>query len=291
MTTNKWISAPAVLMGVLLVSPVFGQEQEAPQQKTETKIIVIEETTDRFGKTTRTKTVHEGTFTDEEIDAIVKQEMEESEDQRLNRSPFDHDVHGKGGYLGVTIENTDEGVRITNVAEGSAAGKAGLKEGDILTAINDKEVADVEDLVGQVSSYATGTAVQVAYTREGDAQTAEAVLDERPRLQWRGVDKQMHEHKEKLREEHEIKGHKPRFGVGIDQAEDGGALVTQVYEGSLADQAGLQEGDIITAFNGVQMSDPEALIKAVRAAEAGQEVTIDYQRDGATQTTKTTFED
>lgn len=290
MTTNKWISAPAVLMGVLLASPAFGQEQEAPQPKTETKIIVIEETTDRLGNTTRTRTVHEGTFTDEEIDAIVNRETEDTEDQRFNRSPHDHDVHGKGGYLGVTIENSDEGVRITNVTEGSAAGKAGLKEGDILTAINDKELADVENLVGQVSSYAAGTAVQVAYTREGVAQTAKAILGQHPRMNWEGIEKE-EIHKEKFDQKLKIREHKPRLGVGIDMAEDGGALVTQVYERSLAEKAGLQEGDIIAAFNGVQVRDPEALIKAVRAAEAGQEVTIDYQRDGEMHTTKTTFED
>jgi S1-C subfamily serine protease len=292
MTTSKWIFLFSALLCSLRVLPVIGQEP-ATEDKSEIKIIIIEETTDRYGHTTRTKTIREGTFSDEEIDAIIEEETEALENTRVNRSPFDQARHGKGGYLGVTIENTDDGVRITEVQEGSAADKAGLVAGDILTAVDDASVKDVEELVKAVSSYEAGTSVQVAYTREGDAHTTEATLGQRQvqRDSWEeDLYEKVHKFKHKPHEQHKPKAEKPRFGVGIDDAEEGGSLVTGIYEGSVAESAGLQEGDIITIFNGAVIGDSEALIMAVREAPTDQEIVVQYIRDGETHTTTAAFE-
>ena len=48
--------------------------------------------------------------------------------------------------LGVTTEKADKGVEIQDITKESAAAKAGLKEGDIITKIDDKKIEDPDDL-------------------------------------------------------------------------------------------------------------------------------------------------
>ncbi|GAB2830430.1 Do family serine endopeptidase [Ferruginibacter profundus] len=92
----------------------------------------------------------------------------------------------KGAFLGVTTEATNdgnddkksEGAAITNVTKESAAEKAGLKEGDIITKINDKKVEDPESLSEVVTSFKPKDEVTVYYKREGKEKSTKAVLGE-----------------------------------------------------------------------------------------------------------------
>ena len=67
-------------------------------------------------------------------------------------------------------------------------------------------------------------------------------------------------------------------GLSVDQ----GAYVTSVTDGSPAADAGIQEGDVITAVDDEQISSAEGLILAVRAHEVGDEVTITLVRGDQT---------
>ena len=64
----------------------------------------------------------------------------------------DGDFSGeKHAFLGVTTEKTDKGVRITNITDESAAEKAGLAEGDVITTLDGKSVKDQEALTKMVA--------------------------------------------------------------------------------------------------------------------------------------------
>jgi len=62
-----------------------------------------------------------------------------------------------------------------------------------------------------------------------------------------------------------------------------GALVTDVPEGPAA-EAGIKSGDVITSFDGVDITDTRALVRQVGNAEIGKEVRVIVLRDGKTQT-------
>jgi putative serine protease PepD len=70
------------------------------------------------------------------------------------------------------------------------------------------------------------------------------------------------------------------LGVQIADADDGGALVGRLETDSPAGTAGLQEGDIVTAVDGDQVSDATDLTAAIRGRAPGDQVAITYTRDG-----------
>ncbi len=73
----------------------------------------------------------------------------------------------------------------------------------------------------------------------------------------------------------------PALGVSVAEAENGGALVSNVTADSAAAKAGLQRGDVITGLDGKNITDSDDLIAAVQAGKVGQQMTVDYTRDGA----------
>jgi putative serine protease PepD len=77
----------------------------------------------------------------------------------------------------------------------------------------------------------------------------------------------------------------PALGVNVDRSYTGdGAKIAAggVKSGSAADQAGLREGDIVTAFEGKKVTDADALIVAIRAKSAGDTVSLKVQRGNQT---------
>jgi serine protease Do len=89
-------------------------------------------------------------------------------------------------FLGVTTgvnndgsnDTKPDGAAITNITKGSAAEKAGLKEGDVIIKINDKKVEDPEDLTTTIGSFKPKEEVTVYYKRDGKEKSSKAVLGE-----------------------------------------------------------------------------------------------------------------
>ncbi len=77
----------------------------------------------------------------------------------------------------------------------------------------------------------------------------------------------------------------PMLGVQLAETE-GGVLVDGVVASSPAEKAGLQKGDLIRKINGKEVKSVEQMIKLVKAKKAGDEVKVDYQRDGEESTAK-----
>lgn len=94
------------------------------------------------------------------------------------------------GLLGVNIQNLTEdvakslelpdtkGVLVSNVRSGSSADKAGVKRGDIITAINGEKVEDGNALRNKVASTQPGTEIKLTVLRDGKEQELTATLDE-----------------------------------------------------------------------------------------------------------------
>jgi len=111
---------------------------------------------------------------------------------------FDFDFPGvlSGRRLGVGVtELTDQlaqyfgardGVLVTSVTDGSAASRAGLKAGDVITAINGRPVRSREDMVRELRD-ATGEDVTIGIVRDRKETTVTAKIESEPRRPARGA--------------------------------------------------------------------------------------------------------
>lgn len=93
---------------------------------------------------------------------------------------FDKNWDGDNkAFLGVTTEKTDGGVKITDVSKGSAAEKAGLKEGDVITKIGNKDITDEDDIFEAVNDRKPKEDIAISYKRDGKAADVKATLGEK----------------------------------------------------------------------------------------------------------------
>ncbi|MRX45376.1 S1C family serine protease [Agromyces kandeliae] len=68
-----------------------------------------------------------------------------------------------------------------------------------------------------------------------------------------------------------------------------GALIAEVSAGGAAEAAGLQSGDVVTALNGIPITDQTDLTAQVRALAGGAEAEVTYTRDGESNTVTVTL--
>lgn len=94
------------------------------------------------------------------------------------------------GYLGIMIDQTDEGVKIVEVNEGSGAEEAGLQSGDFIREIEGIKVENLEHTIDLLSKFKPGDSVKLKYDRNGKSSSVLATLGK---------------YKPMMKEEHKIK--------------------------------------------------------------------------------------
>jgi len=100
---------------------------------------------------------------------------------------FDFGVFGRGGRLGLSVESltpqleeyfgVKEGVLVRSVADGSAAAKAGLKAGDIITAVNGSRVNDPSDVTRAIGRLDEGDDFSLEIVRDRKTQTLKGKME------------------------------------------------------------------------------------------------------------------
>ena len=81
------------------------------------------------------------------------------------------------------------------------------------------------------------------------------------------------------------------LGVTTQPNDNGadGAVVVSVQAGSAADEAGIEDGDVITNLGSDSVDGPEALAALIAGHQPGDKVTVDFERDGKSQTVDVTL--
>ncbi len=84
-------------------------------------------------------------------------------------------------YLGITVGNASGGgAQVGRVVSGSPADTAGLKAGDMITAIDGKSITSADDLTATMSAHAPGDKVTLTVTRSGSTKSIVVTLGTRP---------------------------------------------------------------------------------------------------------------
>lgn len=89
-------------------------------------------------------------------------------------------ARASGGFLGVNVNDAENGVQILSVRDGSAAATAGLVAGDIVAAIGDRAITTPDDLSAALSKQSPGDTVQMKVRRGGADQVVAVTLGARP---------------------------------------------------------------------------------------------------------------
>ena len=186
------------------------------------------------------------------------------------------------GMLGVTIQSVDadlasslnlpaaRGAIVTAVQAGGPAEKAGLKRGDVITAINKQPVVDNNGLRNLIASRPPGSTVDVTAVRNGREQDFQVALAELPA-------------RERSESEESSSGGatgNERFGLTLQpltsemasryglEADDQGLLVTKVDPASNAADSGIRPGDLVQEVNRQQVRTVAEFNSAIQRSGA-----------------------
>ena len=229
------------------------------------------------------------------------------DEQSFNTSPQGWFFSAGRSYLGVTIRDVtadrldalklkeERGVEITMVDQDAPAGKAGLKEHDVILEFNGTRVESEQQIRRLISETPPGRNVTLAISRDGAPMTVQVQIGDREKIMAASGHQQAHESMElllpRMQELHEFNFdlQSPTLGVQVEPLghqlaeyfgvkSGDGLLVKSVEKDSVAEKAGIKTGDVITHANKEKINDRVELRRVLRAHQ-GSKVTLGIVRD------------
>lgn len=174
------------------------------------------------------------------------------------------------GWLGVQIQPVTRGIAeslglekargaiVAGAQDESPAKVAGIKSGDVITAVNGKSIKGPRALAREISNIAPDSDVTISLWRDGEAKDVTVKLG-------------------KLQENASARGHNSPggspehtdepspLGFALVPSPDGnGVQVVDVLPGSRAERRGIRVGDNIVTVNGEEVTTPAQLMKIIR---------------------------
>jgi serine protease Do len=213
------------------------------------------------------------------------------------------------GFLGIILDpltpqiarvnkiDDNQGVVVRELSgTSSPAARSGIQGGDVITAINDKKVKNVRELIRQIASLPVGSLANVTYVRNGERHVAVVKLEERqedpeerfdirqlpfdPRRPKAEPEKEENKDKSKI---------KPSLGIsvktlsvetarqrGLEGAR--GAQVVSIDIGSVADDTELKVDDVIISINYKPVTSLEDFLRMTRDLRSGDDVVLKVLR-------------
>lgn len=197
------------------------------------------------------------------------------------------------GWLGVTIQDVDEngakalglneptGALIGKVMDNEPAQKAGLKDGDVILAVDSKNIENSAELLRAIADKAPGSAATLTIWRDGKTMNVTVTLGERKVP-----------HSENMTRENRGQANENSLGLTVrplkknERAEykvpEGeGLMIVDVDPDKAAAEADLRPGDIILKANQTPINSSEELSRLVREVGAKRgAIMLQIQRDG-----------
>jgi len=187
------------------------------------------------------------------------------------------------GYVGVEAQQitpgtalamhlkANSGALLAGVQPDSPAAQAGLQPGDVIQAVNGKQIAGPKELAMNVANTHPGEEAHLSVLRDGQAKDVSVKVGTLPGEQTASNDNEGNE------------SHRAQIGLALaplspdmrDQLDvpDGtkGAVVQGVQPGSPAEAAGLQPGDVIVGVGSRAVTSPGEAARAMRNALNGND--------------------
>jgi len=200
------------------------------------------------------------------------------------------------GWLGITIQNfTPElakefglgksaGALVTEIMKGSPAEKAGLKRGDIITELNDREIKNVETLRNTIAQSAVGSKIKLTVIRDGKNLTLSATITEFPQDLAQAIPREPEE--QFSHQDNALAGFSvmnltqevaKQLGLSKDEK---GVVIVKVEPYTAAEDAGLRKGDIIQEINKKAIRNIQDFNNIVGKVKKGDTLLLYINRSG-----------
>jgi serine protease Do len=184
------------------------------------------------------------------------------------------------GWMGVQVQGVTkdiadsvglkkaEGAIVAEPQAGSPAAQAGIKERDVITAVNGKEMKDGRDLARTIAGITPGTSVRLDVWRNGETKTMSVTLGQLP------DERQVNTYRS------DASGSTPRLGLTLAPANevggagDKGVAVTAVDPNGPAAEHGMQTGDVILDVGGKSVSKPDDIRQELAALQKAGKSTV-----------------
>jgi serine protease Do len=233
---------------------------------------------------------------------------------------FSSEDWGSGSYLGVDTRDItsdrlaalhlkdERGVEVTMVDQDAPAGKAGLKEQDVILSMNGTDVQSVEQLRRMIRETPPGRTVTLGISRNGQLMTVKVELADRKQNYARNFGPDSKQFKFNMpimpalpnlpemdlpvsivvvhssaRSGLMVENLTPQLGDFFGAKNGQGVLVRSVEKGSRADKAGFRAGDVIVKINGEPIHDSGDFTHALRSRKENT-ASISVIRDKKEQT-------
>lgn len=180
------------------------------------------------------------------------------------------------GYLGIIIRNVTgtlageedlnitEGVYVDSVLMNSAAHKAGVRDGDVITSIDGNEITKASELQELIARKRPGDDVKIKVNRAGKLSTMNAKLQSRE-----GETKTVKKEKAGVLTDLGIELKTVEGDVAEKLNIKGGVKIINLYAGKLKRSTDIKEGFIITKVNNNSVSSVEDFIKVIDKTRGG----------------------
>jgi serine protease Do len=233
-----------------------------------------------------------------------------SVDSPSQPASFWSDEGGSTSYLGVDIADVtnerlsalklreEKGVEVTMVDQDAPAGKAGIKEHDVILTMNGNSVESAAQLRRMIHETPAGRVVALGVSREGQPLTVKVQLGDKhkeygsmtpdskgfyfemPKISMPEMDlpsitvMTISSERSGLT----VENITPQLGEFLGVKNGNGVLVRSVDKGSRADKAGFRAGDVIVKINAESVHDTSDFSRAVRSRN-GNSVSVGLIRE------------
>lgn len=176
----------------------------------------------------------------------------------------------------------NHGVIVDDVASGGPADKGGMKDDDIILAMNDEPVKNGEALVNKVADMPVGSTASFTVDRNGKRLNLKVRIAERS-VVWKNQPQFADSRPETpppsgatgpVKFGITITGLKAKEREDLNLPANEGVKVVSVDPGSFADDIGLQQGDVILSINRHPVSLPADVVKLQAGLKPGQAVAL-----------------
>lgn len=173
-----------------------------------------------------------------------------------------------------------KGVLVGDVIEDSPAEEAGIKRGDIIAKVNDEEVNSPEELQDKIRSIEIGEKANVEVMREGKEITLVVKIGEMPTLEEEG--EFLEEKVLSVQTGLKVEVVTSEVAKELELPRVKGLVISEVIQGSTADDMGLRPGDVILEANRIEVSSVEKWEEVISRLEPGDTLLLLVFRSGRT---------